>query len=79
MKFNSLNLKILSFKKRLLNLKKTKMLKSYVPAAIMIKNYFKYRKVVYQGRIGNVVRNDFDHKKKNQDLFLYKTKLNIYN
>jgi hypothetical protein len=50
MKFNSLNLKILSFKKRLLNLKKTKMLKSYVPAAIMIKNYFKNNLSLKRGK-----------------------------
>ena len=50
MKFNSLNLKILSLKKRLLNLKKTKMLKSYVPAAIMIKNYFKNNLSLKRGK-----------------------------
>ena len=35
----------------------------------------KYRKVAYLGHIGNMVRNDFDHKKKYQDLFFIKGNL----
>ena len=34
-----------------------------------------YRKVAYVGHIGNMVRNDFDHKKKYQDLFFIKRNL----
>ena len=34
-----------------------------------------YRKVAYVGHIGNMVRNDFDHKKKYQDSFFIKRNL----
>ena len=39
------------------------------------KNSKKYRKVAYVGHIGNMVRNDFDHEKKYQDLFFIKENL----
>jgi hypothetical protein len=50
MKFNNLNLKILSFKKRLLTLKKTKIHKSIVLATTMIKNYFKNNLSLKRGK-----------------------------
>ncbi len=50
MKFNNLNLKILSFKKRLLNLKKTKINKSIVLATTMINNYFKNNLSLKRGK-----------------------------
>ena len=34
-----------------------------------------YRKWAYEGHIGNMVRNDFDHKKRYQDLFFIKGNL----
>lgn len=50
MKFNNLNLKILSFKKRLQNLKKIKIHKSIVLASTMIKNYFKNNLSLKRGK-----------------------------
>ena len=36
-----------------------------------------YRKVAYVRHVGNMVRNDFDHKKKYQDLFFIERNLSF--
>ena len=42
----------------------------------LVLNFFKkYRKWAYEGHIGHMVRNDFDHQKKYQDLFFIKGNL----
>ena len=72
-KFNTLFKKIFAFS---LQINASILVFVYLLVAIFVPSILlNYRKVAYVGHIGNMVLNDFDHKKKYQDLFFIKGSL----